>query len=97
MKKTFFLNFNQKNRDSFLIEFSNSLTEKVSILDVGSGSSPYRSLSRKSPILILFLILSLPFLIPFIFLLFLFRMILDKSLDDSKYTVGYHIVAVKNK
>lgn len=233
MKKTFFLNFNQINRDSFLIKFSNSLTKKVSILDVGSGSSPYRNLfknhefkthdfkqlssdqllhkdgygqidyvsdiekipvknnsfdviictevlehvpnpiealkemarilktggkllittplgshihqepyhfyggftpffyekylnefsfkqisivpnggfysfyfqeslrlinlSRKSPILILFLLLSLPFLIPFNFLLFLFRKILDNSLNDFKYTVGYHVVAIKNK
>ena len=108
MKKTFFLNFNQINRDSFLIEFSNSLTEflfnQISIVPNGGFYSFYFqeslrliNLSRKSPILILFLILSLPFLIPFIFLLFLFRMILDKSLDDSKYTVGYHIVAVKNK
>jgi len=232
MKKTFFLNFNQKNRDQFLLEFSNSLSEKVSILDVGSGSSPYRNLfknhefkthdfkqlssdqllhkdgyglidyvcdiekipvkdnsfdviictevlehvpnpigalkemarilksggkllitaplgshihrdpyhfyggftpffyekyliefsfnqisvvpnggfysfyfqeslrfinlSRTSPILLLFLVISLPFLIPFVFFNVLFRKIMDNSLNDSKYTVGYHIVAIKH-
>ena len=55
------------------------------------------SLSRKSPILMMFLILSLPLLIPFNILLFLFRKILDNSLNDFKYTVGYHVIAIKDK
>jgi len=44
MSKTFFLNFNQKNRDKFISTFSKSLQSKVKILDVGTGSSPYRHL-----------------------------------------------------
>ena len=45
----------------------------------------------------MFLILSLPLLIPFNILLFLFRKILDNSLNDFKYTVGYHVIAIKDK
>lgn len=44
MSKTFFLNFNQINRDKFISNFSKSLKKGVKILDVGTGSSPYRHL-----------------------------------------------------
>jgi ubiquinone/menaquinone biosynthesis C-methylase UbiE len=44
MSKTFFLNFNQKNRDKFITIFSKSLKSGLKILDVGTGSSPYKYL-----------------------------------------------------
>ena len=45
-EKNIFSKLQSKNRDLFMNEFSNSLTEKASILDVGSGSSPYRNLLK---------------------------------------------------
>lgn len=69
MKKTFFLNLNQINRDLFMNKFSNSLTEKASILDVGSGSSLYRNLFKNY----------------------------EFKTHDFKYTVGYHVIAIKDK
>ena len=69
MKKTFFLNLNQINRDLFMNKFSNSLTEKASILDVGFGSSLYRNLFKNY----------------------------EFKTHDFKYTVGYHVIAIKDK
>ncbi len=47
MSKTFFLNFNQKNRDKFIFKYSQRIGSNKKILDVGAGSSPYRSLFDK--------------------------------------------------
>ena len=44
MSNTFFLNFNQKNRDKFIQDFAKSIDKQVFILDVGAGSAPYRNL-----------------------------------------------------
>lgn len=43
MSKTFFLNFNQINRDKFISEFAKTIEKNKMVLDVGAGSSPYRS------------------------------------------------------
>ena len=44
MSKTFFLNFNQINRDIFVKKFANTLPNNTKVLDVGAGSAPYRHL-----------------------------------------------------
>jgi ubiquinone/menaquinone biosynthesis C-methylase UbiE len=47
MSKTFFLNFNQKNRDKFILDFSRTIEKNKLVLDVGAGSSPYRNLFER--------------------------------------------------
>lgn len=47
MSKTFFLNFNQKNRDKFIFDYSKTIGYNKRVLDVGAGSSPYRDFFEK--------------------------------------------------